>query len=134
MKHITIVAEDRVGLIADISYILGAARINIETLSADAQGGKCIVGISVKDEKRASELLRHNGYEVLESEMLIVRIRDEPTQMAKVSALLSSQKIGIISMHQLAKQGGYDTFALKVDHPAKAKKALSEYIVECDRK
>lgn len=130
MKRITIVSDDRVGLIADISYILGAARINIETLSALVQGGKCIVGISVKDEKKALEILRSNGYGVFESEMFVVKIKDEPAQMSKFTSLLSKGKVGILAMQQLAKDGEYDTFAVKVDHVAKARKLLSAYLIE----
>lgn len=130
MKNITIFSEDRVGLIADISYILGAARINIETLSAMVAGGKCIVSISVKDEKKALDILRSNGYEVLESELLVVKIKDEPAQMSAFTSLLSKEKVGIVSMQQLAKDGQYDTFAVKVDHVAKARKLLSSYLID----
>lgn len=130
MKHITMVSEDRVGLIADISYILGSARINIETLSAMVQGSKCIVSISVKDERKAVDILRSNGYEVLESELLVVKIKDEPAQMSKFTSLLSKEKVGILSMQQLAKDGQHDTFAVKVDHVAKARKMLSGYLID----
>jgi hypothetical protein len=131
MKHITIVTKDKVGLIADVSYILGSARINIETLSAEVHGGTSIVNIAVKDEKRATELLKSNGYDVLESELLVVKIKDEPTQMAAFTSKLLGDKINILSMHQLAKDGQFDTFAVKVDHPAKAKRMLGDYLVEC---
>lgn len=132
MRHITIVAPDRIGLLADISYILGSARINIETLSADTRGGKSIVSVGVKDEKKAMDLLVNNGYSVLESEMLVVKIKDEPAQMAAFTSLLSKEKISVASMRQLAKEGGFDTFALKVDHAAKAKRLLRErkYLAE----
>ncbi|MCX6770125.1 MAG: ACT domain-containing protein [Candidatus Micrarchaeota archaeon] len=130
MKSITVVAEDRVGLLADISYILGSSHINIESLSVIVQSTTSMVNITVKDEKRATDLLRKNGFKVLESEMLLVKIKNEPTQMAAFTAKLSSNKISIVSMHPLAKQGGYDTFALKVDHIAKAKRVLSTYLVE----
>jgi hypothetical protein len=130
MKHLTIISADRVGLLADISYILGSAKINIETLAASTQGGKCIVGISVKDERRATELLRKNGFEVLENEMLVVRIKDEPAQMAAFTSLLSKEKVSVVAMHPLATDGTYDTFALKVDHTAKAKRLLSDYLID----
>ena len=134
MKNITIVADDNVGLLANISYILGAAHINIETLAASVQGGKCIVGITVKDIKRATELLQNNGYKVLESEMIVVKIKDEPTRMAEFTGLLLKEKISITAMYPLSKDGSHDTFAVKVDHPAKARKVLESYIVDCGQK
>jgi hypothetical protein len=130
MKSITIVTEDKVGLLANVSYILGSAHINIETLSVEVHGGTSIINISVKDDRRAIELLKSNGYNVLESEMLVVTIRDEPTQMAAFTAKLLKNKINILSMHQLAKDGKFDTFSVKVDHPSKAKRLLGEYLAK----
>jgi len=45
MKSITIVSEDRIGLLSDITYILGKARINIEGVDVSVVGGKAIVNI-----------------------------------------------------------------------------------------
>lgn len=126
------VAEDRVGLLADISYILGKARINIDALSAEVQGSKCLIELSVKNEKKATELLANNGYEVLHQDVLVVRIKDDPGQMAQFTSRLSKEKIRVVSLSILAKQDGYDTYALKVDHAAKAKRVLGHYLHKCE--
>ena len=82
MKQITIVADDKVGVLADISYILGKAKINIESLTAEVHGGKAMINISVKDEKKASQLLNANNYKVIRSEILIVKVKDEPGELS----------------------------------------------------
>ncbi|MCX6772040.1 MAG: hypothetical protein NTX79_08400 [Candidatus Micrarchaeota archaeon] len=128
IKQITVVAEDKVGLIADISYILGKARINIDSLSAEVQGNKCFIDISVKDEAKAVLLLTSNGYQVLKADMLVVKIKDEPAQMAQFTSRLAKEKISTLSMHLIAKEGGYDTYALQVNHAAKAKRVLASYM------
>jgi hypothetical protein len=130
MKEITIVSEDKVGLLADISYILGSARINIESLSAVTHGNTCIISLSVKDEKRATDILRNNGYSVLESELIVVKIKDEPAQMAQFTKKMVDEKINMIEMRQLSKDGQYDTYAVKVDHASKARRVLAEYLLE----
>jgi len=132
IKQLIVVAEDRVGLLADISYILGKARINIDALSAESQGNKCIIELSVRNEKKATELLANNGYQVLQQDVLVVRIKDDPGQMAHFSSRLSKEKINLISLNLIAKQGGYDTYALKVDHAAKAKRVLGAYLHKCE--
>jgi len=132
IKQLIVVAEDRVGLLADISYILGKAKINIDALSAEAQGNKCIIELSVKNEKKATELLTNNGYQVLQQDVLVVKIKDDPGQMAQFSSRLSKDKINLISLNLLAKQGGYDFYALKADHTAKAKRALGSYLHKCE--
>ena len=130
IKQIVVIAEDRVGLLADISYILGKARINIESLSAEVQGNKCIIDLAVKDDKKATELLANNGYQVLQPEVLVVRIKDEPAQMAQFTSRISKEKIRILSLTIITKENSFDTYALQVDHPAKAKRVLSGYMRE----
>ena len=61
MKQMTLIAKDEVGVLADISYILGKARINIESITVASVEAKAIITMFVKDEKRAKELLRANG-------------------------------------------------------------------------
>jgi len=53
MHSITIVADDRVGLLADISYILGTTHINIESISVSAIGGKAVITLLVKNPEKA---------------------------------------------------------------------------------
>ena len=132
IKQITVVAEDKIGLIADISYILGKAKINIESLSVEVQGNMCLIDLAVKDEAKAAVLLTSNGYQVLKADVLVVKIKDEPAQMAQFTARLAKEKISTVSMHIITKENGYDTYALQVDHTAKAKRVLAAYMKKAD--
>ena len=132
MKQITIVSDDKVGVLADISYILGKAKINIEALSAEAKDSKAIVNITVKDDKKAASLLVANGYRVLESEILVIRVKDEPGQLSDVSRLLKDSGITIESLYLLFRGDGYAMDALKVDKPKKAMHVLAPYIVKIE--
>jgi len=132
MKQICIVAPDRVGLIADISYILGKAKINIDAISVDVYGGKGVINITVKDEKKAARLLKMNNYEVLESELLIIKVRDEPGGLSEVSKLMKDSGVNIESIYLITRGEGFSLDALKVDKPKKAKKLLAPYIVKGD--
>ena len=126
------VAEDKVGLLADISYILGKAKINIESLSVEVQGNKCLIDISVKDDEKATSLLANNGYQVLKADVMVVKIKDEPAQMAQFTSRLAKEKINTVSMRLITKENGYDTYALQVDHTAKAKRVLASYMKKAD--
>ncbi len=132
MKQITIVADDRVGLLADISYMLGKARINIESIALEVQGGKSIINITVKDEKKASQVLSSNGYQVLQSEILVVKVKDEPGELSAITQKLKDEGINIESLYILARGSGYSLDALKVDKPMKAKKLLAPYLARGD--
>ena len=130
MKQIAVVAEDRVGLLADISYILGKARINIEAIAVQVQGGKAVVNLTVKDDEKATRMLSSNGYHVLSSEIMLVKVKDEPGELSKLSAGLKEAGINIESLYVVARGSGFSIDALKVDKPKKAKKLLSSSLVD----
>lgn len=130
MKQITIVADDKVGLLADISYILGKARVNIESISVEVIGNKGIINLTLKDDKRAAQMLESNGYKVLSAEVLVIKVADEPGELSKVSKMLVDAGINVESLYLLSRHGGYSLDAVKVDNPKKAKKLLENYLVK----
>lgn len=74
MKSITIVSEDRLGLLADISYILGKSSINIEGLFVDVIGGKAVISMDVKDPRKASGVLGMNGFKTTNPESIVIKV------------------------------------------------------------
>ncbi|VVC01543.1 ACT domain protein [uncultured archaeon] len=130
MKQLTVVSEDKVGLLSDITFILGKAKINIEALQVEVRGKTAIIHMTLKDVAKASRLLEQNGYKLLESEIILVSVKDEPAQTAEMTALLSKEKISITNAYVVASGDGMCTMALKVDKPSKAKKVLAAYIAE----
>ena len=128
MEQITIIVDDKVGLLADISYLLGKARINIESLSVASLSGKAVLIFYVKDGKKATSVLKANGYRVLESEVLVVRLKDEPGELSGMTAMLAQAKVNILNLFIVAKENGVSILALRVDKPKKAKKLLGPYL------
>ena len=130
MKQLTVVSEDKVGVLADISYILGKARINIEAITCEVYEGKAVVNLTVKDDKKAAQMLSSNGYKVLQSEILVVRVKDEPGQLSQVSKSLKDAGVNIESLYLLARGNGFSLDAIKVDKPKKAMKVLGPFILK----
>jgi hypothetical protein len=128
MEELTIIVDDKVGIVADISYILGKAKINIESIMVEVHGGKAIINLAVKDGKKAMQYLSGSGYRVLESELLVVKLKDEPGELSKMSALLAKEKINILNLFFISKEAGNTIMALKVDHAKKAEKLLSPFM------
>ena len=124
MKQLTIVTEDKVGVLADISYILGKAKMSIMGVSAEAYEGKAIVNLVVKDDRKAIDILSANGYKVYESDMIMVKVKDEPGALSNISAKLKEANISVQSLYLIMRCKGYSVGALKVDKPKAAKKLL----------
>ena len=130
MKQITVVVADKVGVLAELSYLLGKAHVNIDAISAEVQGGKSVINLVVSDDKKAEMILRSNGYHVLAGEMLVVKVKDAPGALSEISKKLQRAKINIESIYLLTRGEGYSLDAIMVDKPKKAKKVLADYIVK----
>jgi hypothetical protein len=132
MKQITLIVDDKVGALADLSYVLGKSHINIESVSAEAHGGKAVINLLLDDERKAQSILKANGYKILSSEMMVIKIRDEPGTLSDVSQRLKDAGVNIESLFLLSRGDGYSLDALKVDKPILAKKALERYLLKAD--
>ncbi len=129
MKTITVVAEDRVGLLADISYLLGKAKINIESLSVDVIGGKTIISLTLKDTDKAKEALINAGFTVEEPDITLIKLTDQPGELGKITQMLAKEKVNIENVHIVSRNGSETIISLKVDKPRKATKVLESYLV-----
>ncbi|VVB98333.1 ACT domain protein [uncultured archaeon] len=132
MKPITIVENDKVGLLADISYILSKNKINIETISVNVVGGKAIIVITVNNPKKALEVLSQNGYKNLEEDYFVIKLSDKPGELNRVTLVLSQGGVNILNVHLLSRDGSQTLVALKVDKERKAKELLKEFLAEND--
>lgn len=129
MKTITIISDDKVGLLADISYILAKAGINIESLGVDVVATKAIIMLSVGDDEKARSALEASGYRVTEENMVVVKLSDKPGELSKVTKTLAEKGVNIENVLMLSRDGKNTILSLVVDQPSKASKLLKEYII-----
>ena len=122
--------ENQVGVIADISKLLGEADINIETLDAESTGDDGIVILTTDHPDRALYALTHAGFRAVSDEVLILKLKDEPGALAKVAEKFKQSNLGIRSMHILNRQSGYSMVALTTDDKDKAQSLIDDqYII-----
>ena len=129
MRNITVVAEDRVGLLADISYILGKSNINIEALTVDIVGKKAVIALTVKDYKKATTVLESNGFRITEFESLVIKLPNRPEEISRITERLAGEKVSIENMHVLGNDSMTGIFALNVDKPRKAVRLLGDVLL-----
>jgi len=132
MKAVTIVADDKVGLLADISYVLGKAKINIESINVDNVGGKSIVSLTLSDRDRGKSVLEASGYSVSDLDSVILKLSDKPGELSKITATLSKEGVNIQNVHMVSRDGTNTIISLIVDKPKKAESVLRDYLVAGD--
>lgn len=130
MKPLTIITNDKVGLISDISYILGKEKINIDGLSASVIGKKIAITIQVKKPDKAKEVLAKNGYTHLDDEYCVVMVKDIPGELSKITGLLKKARINILHLLQVSTDGKYAMVSIKTNKPRAARQILKPYMAE----
>ena len=132
MKDICVVTDDRVGLLADISYILGKSRVNIDSIAVSSVGGKAVFSIMVKDQEKARSVLEGNGFSVSSGNVIFVKLEDQPGKLAEIAKLLSGNRISVENLHLISRDGKNSIVGITVSRPRKAKKLLSGCLIEND--
>lgn len=129
MKSITIVAEDKVGLLADISYILAKSKINIETINVDVVGGKAIVSLGLMDAERAKQVVEASGYKVEDPDAVVVKVSEKPDEVSRVTKMLTDEGVDVKNVRMLTKDSKSTVLAMTVDKPRKAALILEPHLI-----
>ncbi|MBU0586499.1 ACT domain-containing protein [Candidatus Micrarchaeota archaeon] len=132
MKELTILAKDKPGVIADISYIMAMKKVNIESIDAHSVSGNAVINLGVQSAQyeHAKAALEENKYAVLPMQALVVKIPDKPGALAELSKKLADSGINISDIHVLGKDGEFVYDSIVVDKPNDAKKLLGDMITE----
>ncbi len=129
MKQLIVIAPDRVGLLADISYLLGKAKVNIDILNVGLVGTQAVVQLFVSDEKKAREILQNNNYNVLTNDVLLVKIPDNPGELSKLAKILAAKGVSIMLVNTISRGKNFALYSIQVDKVKKAEKLLKGYLV-----
>jgi hypothetical protein len=96
-KELVITAENKVGVLANMSKILADHGINIEGVAGyAAEDKKAKIMIVAEDALRAKEALQKAGYrEMKENEVVVLDIENKPGALKSVTAKMADAKIDI---------------------------------------
>lgn len=128
-NRIVILADNEVGVIADITRALADEQINVETINAETSGDQGAIVLTVDSYDRALYVLNREGFKAVGDEALVIRLPDEPGALAGVADRLKEAGVNIQSMHILNRQAGHAMIALTVDNHPLAVEAIGSDIV-----
>jgi len=94
-KEVTVTAANKIGLLANISKVLGDHDINIEGVAGYAANNEAKIMIVTDDDTRAMDALKKAGLAVKEREIVIVELLNKPGVLKAVSAILAKENIDI---------------------------------------
>ena len=127
MKTITIVTKDRVGLLADVSGLLGENRINISSIAAEAHGKTGILRVVTDNPAKTKAVLKKAGFDVSDFEMVVVRLKNKPGELARLTRELAENGIDIKNAYQFPADRNEVVFGFETSNVPKAKKIAASF-------
>ncbi|HLD11378.1 MAG TPA: ACT domain-containing protein [Patescibacteria group bacterium] len=130
MKELTIVTDNKIGILAKIAQLLADANINIENIAAHGTEVQAIITLHVNKVKEAKKILKEKGFEVSESESLFIALPNKPGTLAEITRRLSEAHINLVSTHIINKKNNLTIIGLSTSNPGKARKILADVLYE----
>jgi hypothetical protein len=129
MKVLTIIQEDRPGLLAEVTALLARENIAVQDFTGTSVGDTAVLTLTVGPYRRAFRLLSKAGYRVVASEHLLVRIERRPGALAELSRKLADADIDVRGMHIVNKDERAGIVALETADYDKAREVLQDILV-----
>jgi len=116
MQRLTVIAKDATGLFADIAELLADNGIDIKNLDSQRAETDVYIHLVVSNYDLSLRLLTQAGYYVVSDECVLLRVKDAPGALAKLSRKISNLGIDTRSMSMLYQNQGYSTVAISTDN------------------
>ncbi len=129
MKRITIIADNRAGMLADISSVLADNDINIDGLDAESADEYGVIHLATDYCDQALQVLKTAGFQAVTDDTLVIRLKDEPGALAKVAKRFKLSRVNIRSIHIIRRDKGYSTVVLTVDEREQAQELLEDVLI-----
>ena len=125
LKQLTVFVENKQGALVSITETLASHNINIRALSiADTQDFG-ILRLIVNDEETALKILTEKGYLIKITEVVGVKIGDEPGKLSKALDVMDKAEINVEYLYAfLARTEKHAYVVLRVEDNSKAETAL----------
>jgi hypothetical protein len=115
--------QSRPGVLAKIARALADAGVNITGFCAGDAAGRGPLRILVNNPGKARRALRKLGYRAAEEPAFVVRMRNKPGTLARVTEKVAKARINIKSAYATT-AGGAASVVMTVGSPAKARRLL----------
>ncbi len=127
VKQLSVFMENRPGRLYKLTNALGKEGIDFVTLSIADTKDFGIVRFIARDNDRAYEILKREGFTVGQTELIGVEVVDEPNALAKVIETLEEKNINIEYLYSFVLTN-YNTakILMRVENTEAALKVLEE--------
>jgi hypothetical protein len=129
MKQISVITDNRSGILAELSQALAAREVNIESIDGEAAFETGVVTLTVDRYDEALLALQEAGFQAVSEDALIVRLTDAPGALARVAERFKSDALNIRSLRFLRREGGFALVALVTEDNERARLLVDDLLV-----
>ena len=129
MQRLTIIAHNTQGLFADIAELLANNKIDINSVDSQISDQDVYIHMMVSDYDLSLRLLTQAGYNVASDESVLLRVKDAPGALAKLSRRISDHGIDTRSMSMLHQNQVHSIVAISTDNNTEVLRLFSDIAV-----
>ncbi len=115
MKELVVVAQNQVGVLADVSEALGNVGVNIDAISAYESKGDAHFRVVTADPQTAKKALMKipSITSVHEADVVVFRLSNRPGELGKLTRKIANRKINLESVYILSRTTDFTEVAVK---------------------
>jgi hypothetical protein len=106
VEQISVFLENKAGRLAEVTKVLGEAKINIRALSLADTTDFGILRLIVDQYDKAREILKQHGFTVGKTEVVAIEVPDHPGGLAWVLQILSDSDVNVEYMYAFVQHSG----------------------------
>lgn len=130
MKQITLITENRTGVIAEISESLAKQNINIESLDAETFKNSAVIILTVDRYDEALHIInKMPDLKAITEDAIVVKIKDEPGALAQIAKRFKDADINIRSIRIIRRNEDISLAAICTERTAEAMKLVADILV-----
>ena len=127
IKQLTVFVENKQGSVVSITDTLSKKNINLRALSIAETQDFGILRLIVNDEATAEKILKEEGYLIKSTDVVGVKIGDEPGKLSEALKVLDDNKINMEYLYAfMARTEKHAYVVIRVEDNGAAETALTE--------
>lgn len=108
-RDLKVCAENRVGILADVTDLIAENGINIENICAYGVGAEAVFYMMTSDNEKSRRILEENGYSVQEREVIVLELWNRPGVLSDVAIRFKKNGIHLQTVYGTSSPGGGKT-------------------------
>lgn len=128
-NNITVVAEDRVGLLAELTGLLAKNGINLTNIEIQTVGTDALVRLGTDRCDDCLRVLSEENYHVVSEDLVLLRVADQPGALAVIAKRLADQKIDIRSLIVVQRHQGFAVMGVGCSDNDLARSLLQDVLI-----